>query len=58
MAAEAEASREARAKVTKDLVFLLLSHVWLALMKRFSQQISYCYLITGCQHEIQIADFR
>ena len=32
--------------------------VWLALMKRFSQQISYCYLITGCQHEIQIADFR
>ena len=34
------------------------SAVWLALMKRFSQQISYCYLITGCQHEIQIADFR
>ena len=34
------------------------SAIWLALMKRFSQQISYCYLITGCQHEIQIADFR
>ena len=35
-----------------DKRFCFSTAVGLALMKRFSQQISYCHLITGCQHKI------